>query len=250
MDTDGTLAINELYDRLTVQGEGPSLGRLCTFVRLARCNLDCGEGEGATWCCDTPFTWRWRGIYPEGDRAVFDPNIEVRQMLVTDVLDHVTSLNPPLLVISGGEPLLQRKGLTALVHGLWAEGIEVEIETNGTQAPWEGLAGMASFNVSPKLSNSGVGRSLAWNEKALRALLSTGVARFKFVCADESDLAEVDELTSLVGIPNGRVWIMPAGTSRVAIRQSLAKIAEQAIGRRWNVTTRLHVELWGNQRGV
>ena len=249
MTTDETLAVNELYDRLTVQGEGPSLGRVCTFIRLARCNLDCGEGDGATWACDTPFTWRWEGIYTN-DRPTFNQAAEVHTMPVVRVLAHVLALRPPLVVISGGEPMLQRRGLTALVHGLWEMGSDVEIETNGTQAPWDGLAGMVNFNVSPKLSNSGIPHETAWRGEALAALHATGAARFKFVCSDADDLAEVDELTRMVGIAPGRVWIMPAGTSRVAIRQSLAKIAEQAIERRYNVTTRLHIELFGARRGV
>ena len=169
MTTDETLAVNELYDRLTVQGEGPSLGRVCTFIRLARCNLDCGEGDGATWACDTPFTWRWEGIYTN-DRPTFNQAAEVHTMPVVRVLAHVLALRPPLVVISGGEPMLQRRGLTALVHGLWEMGSDVEIETNGTQAPWDGLAGMVNFNVSPKLSNSGIPHETAWRGEALAAL--------------------------------------------------------------------------------
>lgn len=35
------LIVNEIYDRLTFQGEGPSVGSLCTFIRLGTCNQHC-----------------------------------------------------------------------------------------------------------------------------------------------------------------------------------------------------------------
>src|SRR5690606_2170027 len=44
-----TLNVNEIFG-ITIQGEGPSMGRPCAFVRLFQCNLQC------TWC-DTPYTW-------------------------------------------------------------------------------------------------------------------------------------------------------------------------------------------------
>lgn len=52
---DATIDVNEIFGPV-FQGEGPSTGRRCGFVRLARCNLDCGEGSGATWCCFAPNT--------------------------------------------------------------------------------------------------------------------------------------------------------------------------------------------------
>lgn len=241
-----TLAVNEVYDRLVAQGEGPSLGRLCTFVRLARCNLDCGEGPGATWKCDTPYTWRWRARYPRG--TSYDPAVEVTTTEVEEVVERVLALCPPMVVISGGEPLLQRRGLTDLVAALAGAGVDVEIETNGTRAPWAALA-PAVFNISPKLANSGVGRDRAWDLDALRGFIATGRARFKFVASDVRALEEIAELCKLAGIPDRLVWVMPAGTTAVAIRQALGRVAEEAIARRWNITTRLHVTLWGTQRG-
>jgi len=239
------VAVNEIYGRLTVQGEGLSIGQLCTFVRLARCNLNCGEGEGAKWKCDTPFTWRWASQYEGG----YDPNVEVALMDEADIINEVMRLNPPLVVISGGEPFLQQAALTRLVRGFAELAVRVEIETNGTRPPWPELE-PALFNVSPKLSNSGILYGMRIKPRALAALLHSGRARFKFVCADEHDLCEVDELCEEIGIPPGLVWVMPAGTSAVQIRQALGRVAEAAIARRYNLTTRLHVELWGNARGV
>lgn len=143
------VAVNEIYGRLTVQGEGPSIGQLCTFVRLARCNLNCGEGEGAKWKCDTPFTWRWASQYEGG----YDPNVEVALMEEADIINEVMRLNPPLVVISGGEPFLQQAALTRLVRGFAELAVRVEIETNGTRPPWPELE-PALFNVSPKLSKA------------------------------------------------------------------------------------------------
>src|SRR5262245_52198924 len=64
-----SLVVSEVFGP-TWQGEGPSIGRRCGFVRLGRCNLAC------TWC-DTPYTWDWER---------YDPAKELHRRLVTEVV--------------------------------------------------------------------------------------------------------------------------------------------------------------------
>ena len=71
----------------TVQGEGPSCGRIATFVRLGRCDLRC------SWC-DTPYTWDWHGH--NGVR--YDPAQELERLDVLSVVARVEAINTHLVV--------------------------------------------------------------------------------------------------------------------------------------------------------
>ncbi|MGH3822135.1 MAG: 7-carboxy-7-deazaguanine synthase QueE [Pseudonocardiaceae bacterium] len=123
--------------RAHVAGEGPSCGRQALFVRLSRCNLSCPR-------CDTPYTWDWQR---------FDVGAETRRLTAADILDWALGYPTELLVITGGEPLLQQDLLVPLVTGLAAAGRRVEVETNGTIVPAPVLVdAVAGFNVSPKLA--------------------------------------------------------------------------------------------------
>lgn len=244
---DRTLALSEVFGP-TVQGEGPSLGRRCLFVRLARCNLDCGEGPGATWCCDTPYTWRWQGRFDDDERRTYDPADEVAHHHVAAIVDDVLEAGVALVVVSGGEPLVQRSGVADLAQALTWHGIAVEVETNGTIHAGPALGPVSAFNVSPKLANSGVVRHLRVKPEVLAEFHGSGKGRFKFVCSDVDDLAEVDEIVGLARLAPSAVWIMPAGTDEI-IEWRLRDLAEPAIERGYNLTTRLHVLVWGDQRG-
>ena len=216
----------------TVQGEGPSAGQLAVFVRLSRCNLSC------SWC-DTPYTWDW---------AHHDPRQESRRVPVGEVISWVLSIPAPLLVITGGEPLIQQPAVTALAAGTRLAGRRVEIETNGTIAPTAALTSVTDqFNVSAKLGNSGQRTADRINGGALAAFAATGKAVFKFVAADVADL---DEISALVPLLGGRpVWIMPEGTTEEAVLRGLQALAGPVIARGWNLSCRLHVLAWGDQRG-
>ena len=125
----------------TLQGEGANAGRAAVFCRFAGCNLWTGreaDRERAV-CrfCDTDFV----GVGPDGGRFA-----------TADALaDAVASRWPdaaggrPLVVCTGGEPLLQLDA--AGIEALHARGFEVAVETNGTRPAPPGLDWIC---VSPK----------------------------------------------------------------------------------------------------
>lgn len=214
-----TLAVSEVFGP-TFQGEGPSAGRLAWFLRLGGCNLSC------SWC-DTSYTW---------DASRYDLRAEITRLAVAEILAQLPD-RAELLIITGGEPLLQAGALEDLIYELPA-GMLIEIETNGTLPPpaWHALV---TFNVSPKLAHSGRATDLApgW--------LSTPTAWYKFVVTDLSDLDEV----ARYGTPDERTWIMPEGTDAAKIMRRGAELADFVLDRGWNLTLRQHVLLWGSERG-
>lgn len=213
----------------TVQGEGPSMGRRCGFVRLGHCNQSC------SWC-DTPYTWRWTD---------HDPAVELQEMHLDEIVRSLDDMGVDMVVITGGEPLLQQRELKPLVDALRAErGWRVEVETAGTIAP---DLDIDQWNVSPKLANSGNPRDRRYKPDVLRALASTGRAAFKFVVCNADDLPEVESIVTGCGLNN--VWLMPEGTDPGTLTQRLTWITPAAIARGWNVTPRLHIMIWGDERG-
>ena len=225
------LVVSELFGP-TIQGEGPSAGRLASFARLSGCPLSC------RWC-DTPWTWDW---------TRYDRSAEQHPMTTAEVTAWAARQPPRLIVITGGEPLAQARQLTELVPALAALGKDVEIETSGIIAPPPSLAASgAKFNVSPKLSSAAMPESRRIRGPALRALTASGAARFKFVAQNLSDLAEIAALQETYALDP--VWVMPEGTTSTAVMNRMRLLADEVIARGWHLSPRLHVLLWGDARG-
>ena len=135
-----TYAVKEVY--YTLQGEGGQSGRAAVFCRFAGCNLWSGreaDRAGAV-CnfCDTDFV---------GTDGPGGGKFDTPDALAAQIAQQWPKGLPgrPLVVCTGGEPLLQLD--TPLIDALHALGFEVAVETNGTQpAP----AGLDWICVSPK----------------------------------------------------------------------------------------------------
>jgi len=231
---DPELLVSEIFGP-TFQGEGPSMGRLCSFIRLAGCNLRC------TWC-DTKYTWDWTHFSPKEETSRWSWD-----KIVEEVVQHETSM----VVITGGEPLLQQEKLIPLLFNFMSLNRRVELETAGTISPSVGIiATVDQFNVSPKLEHSGNSLKDRYKPSVLKHFASTGKAIFKFVVRDVSDLEEVSNIVGMLDLPTDSVYIMPEGTTELQLTKCLQEIAPRVIECCYNITTRMHVYAFGNKRGI
>src|SRR5215216_5217129 len=137
-----TYSVKEIF--YTLQGEGANTGRAAVFCRFAGCNLWTGreEDRADAVCnfCDTDFVGT---DGPGGGRFISAKDLA--KAVSTKWQGSFTISVRPLVVCTGGEPLLQlNDDLVTAFHEL---GFEVAIETNGTRLPPPGIDWIC---VSPK----------------------------------------------------------------------------------------------------
>jgi 7-carboxy-7-deazaguanine synthase (Cx14CxxC type) len=137
-------SVKEIF--YTLQGEGRNAGRPAVFCRFSGCNLWTGReqdrDDAVCQFCDTDFV----GIGPDGGR--FPDATSLADAVLArwpSVVNGRAVGGRPMVVCTGGEPLLQLDA--DAVDALHARGFEVAVETNGTRVP---PAGIDHVCVSPK----------------------------------------------------------------------------------------------------
>lgn len=215
----------------SVQGEGTLLGVPSVFLRTSGCNLRC------VWC-DTPYT-SWK---PEGS-----------DWTIQELLRYVEEYSGAHVVITGGEPMIQPE-IGLLAEGLRAMGRHITIETAGTvfrELPCD------LMSISPKLENSrpegefaAQHERLRYQPEVLRRLILQYAYQLKFVISAPSDLTEVSRMVEELQADRERVLLMPEGTSPEAVRQRGLWLVEECKRTGFRYSPRLHVDLWGDRRGV
>ena len=218
----------------SLQGEGATIGTPSVFLRLALCNLSC------SWC-DTEYTWDWQR---------YDFNKEVLSLDIAEVEERILRHGCLHLVITGGEPLLQQRQLVPLVASLKFKGFYCEVETNGTVLPLAQLTrDIDQWNVSPKLHTSGNSLERRESPEVLDFFRQLPNAYFKFVVVEPSDIAEVCSLRAKYRLPEGRIILMPEGRTIEALQNRSQWLSEACVREGFRYSTRLHILLWGDQRG-
>lgn len=193
------MRLSELF--VTIQGEGPNVGRPTTFVRFGGCNLRCpGWGKGKlpdgtiVDGCDTVYA-----VYPE-----WRPRWETTTPNL--VYDRVVGLGPRHVCITGGEPLNQRaEELAALAERLLSTGFTIDLFTNGSRLlpPWSRASDLTVV-MDYKLPGSGEHGSFLeenWDKISAKDAL-------KFVCKHRLDFDRAMEVIKEQETKRSQ-WLLP-----------------------------------------
>jgi len=216
----------------SLQGEGTLLGVPSVFVRTSGCNLRC------SWC-DTPYT-SWN---PEGS-----------EMSNAAIMDEVRKHGAQHVVITGGEPMLFAP-VVELTKELKALGQHITIETAGTV--FQPVV-CDLMSISPKLANSTPSEEphrsrhekLRYQPDVLKRLMRDYDYQLKFVVASPEDLDEIRRMLAETEADRGKVLLMPEGRTPAITQERALWIAEICKREGFRFSPRLHVDLWGDQRGV
>jgi len=170
------------------------------------------------------------------------------------LVEEVVAFGSRHVVVTGGEPLIAPE-VVALTSELRARGLHITVETAGTVfAP----VACDLMSISPKLANS-TPDDPKWGPvhertrlplDVLRQLIASYSYQLKFVVASPDDLSEILELVSKLGAPAENVLLMPEGRSPEVLRERALWLVPLCLQHGFRYSPRVHVDIWGDKRGV
>jgi 7-carboxy-7-deazaguanine synthase len=178
-------------------------------------------------------------------------------MTNAEILAEVGRYPAAHVVITGGEPMLFAP-VVELTQALKERGLHVTIETAGTVFQ---PVHCDLMSISPKLAHSTPrerdgGRWAEQHERiryqpaVLQKLMKDYEYQLKFVVRTPEDLAEIEGMIGETGASRSRVVLMPEGVRPEVLRERGQWLAEVCKREGFRYSPRLHVELWGDRRGV
>lgn len=218
----------------SLQGEGMLVGVPSVFIRLAGCPFRC------RWC-DTAYAWD----YSAGEEL--DPD---------GIVERIGQWACRFVVLTGGEPLAGpdctvRPGFVDLTHRLRATGRHVTVETAGTLFVPDLACDLIS--ISPKLGNAAsnsLHQTQSPDPESLSRLIAAYPYQLKFVVESPRDIDEIQALLrGLSPVDPDRVLLMPQARTREELLARAPMVAELCKQTGFRFCDRLHVFLWGAERG-
>ena len=220
--------------------------------------------------CDSSYTWSKRYKHLMTDRTVTEAVDELTALLPHGKFKHPDTQQWVHMVFTGGEPMLKntQPGMISVLEEFRSRGNlprNVTVETNGTKPITPELEqylvnyrfedkGEWMWSISPKLWSTA-------GEKHKKAIQPDVVGRYAFL-SDKGQLKyvvngsaeswdEVEANTQLFREAgcDFPVWIMGIGGTYEGLTETEASIADEAIQRGYNYTTRAHVHIYGNAIG-
>ena len=222
--------------------------------------------------CDSSYTWSRKYRHLITNRTVQQGVDELTALLPHGTFQHPVTKQWVHMVFTGGEPLLHptQPGIVGVLEEFKKRNNfpnYVTVETNGTRELSDELADYILHNyelapenrewfwsISPKLWSTA-------GEKPKRAIKPDFVGRYAEVSSrgqlkyvvngSEESWREVEENTKLFRDAgcDFPVWIMGVGGTLEGLKVTEADIADEAIARGYNYTSRVHVHIYGNAIG-
>ena len=210
------MRVTEIF--FSIQGEGTRAGRPCVFVRFTGCDLRCRY-------CDTTYAF-----HGGEDRT--------REEILAEVARYPSKL----VLLTGGEPLLQKE-LPALAQDLLDRGYEVTVETHG-QRPMDGLPPPVVRIADVKTPDAGeVAQDLAWLDRVRPH------DEVKFVVCSEDDWRWSLDVIRRYGLDRRCAVLVSPAWGDVDSKDLARWLLESGVEARMNL--QLHKVIWGPQtRGV
>ena len=223
----------------TLQGEGDSMGKPAVFLRLHFCNLRC-------YWCDAWYTWNsnTKEFWMESNNW----SVKKAAQTIKKAWPVKNRQLQKRLVITGGEPLLQKNTIDQLIDMLpdWY----VEVETNGTIMPTDKMLKRCQFNCSPKLENSRNLKSLRIKPDVLNPLNKVNTV-FKFVVMTEKDIDEIErDFVKPFRLDINKIIIMPQGVTAEEVSRNARRVVEKVKEKGYKLLGRLQCDIWGARRRV
>ena len=232
------MRVSEIF--YSLQGEGMLVGTPSVFVRLAGCPLHC------SWC-DTKYAWDFQA----------GQDLEPAQ-----IIEQANRRPCRFVVLTGGEPMMgpdltARAGLADLTHRLKALGKHITIETAGVLFIPDLACDLMS--ISPKFPDARMRRldpvkscePVGSDLQAIRQLIRAYPYQLKFVVESPQDADGVQAVLEELGpLEAERVMLMPQAATPEELQTRSAMVAELCKQTHLRFGQRLHIQLWGQRRGV
>jgi 7-carboxy-7-deazaguanine synthase len=229
--------VMEIYR--SIQGEGSLMGVPTIFVRFFACNLRC------SWC-DTKYSWSVR----EGGTW--------ESISAQEVAERVQALGARHVVLTGGEPTLQKE-LAQLAQLLKDREYHLTVETNTTIFPPDVVSSIDLWSLSPKLPSAGENYLRYPIIERFLEGLRPEQQQWKFVIRDDTDEQSLRDLLTRYPIFAERrlpVILQPEGdTATLDYPSALEHLAERLRDPFWDkyyvrVLPQMHIIIWGRRRWV
>ncbi len=212
---------------VSINGEGTKAGQLAVFVRFKGCNLACEY-------CDT----KWAN----------EPDAPAQQMTAQEILEYVLSTGVKNVTLTGGEPLL-RDGIEDVISLLADNGVNVEIETNGS-IPLNNVRNLqkenVTFTMDYKLSCSGMENAI--NTDNFKLLNKNDTV--KFVAGSHGDLVRTKQIIDKYKL-QGRCSLYISPVFGMIELEDIVEFMKENKMNDVNMQVQLHKIIWApDKKGV